>query len=333
MGYFPVSQDVKFTVELDEETKNAKYFYISLDRAFAGESDASELKSWNNYIYSGDIDKVLDIDECNGKATLSINLGGSEYTDDVIGFRIYAVNADGTYVDPDGRAFYVEIGKAAVSLPAVKTEIVVNPYDNQADCSDFILVNGIPDNVINATYVSGYDENEIDLLILDRNICGEDALNFVKSLREEAYNEPVIFLTAKALKRDILEGFESGCDDYVCKPFDFDELLLRMKALLKRSKRQNSKISFKNILLDIENRQCFEDNQEVKVSNLEFELLKCFFENKNVLLTRQFLSENVWLDEFTNDKSINIAITRLRNKFKVLKEQIHSIRGVGYKLC
>lgn len=177
------------------------------------------------------------------------------------------------------------------------------------------------------------DENEIDLLILDRNICGEDALNFVKSLREEAYNEPVIFLTAKALKRDILEGFESGCDDYVCKPFDFDELLLRMKALLKRSKRQNSKISFKNILLDIENRQCFEDNQEVKVSNLEFELLKCFFENKNVLLTRQFLSENVWLDEFTNDKSINIAITRLRNKFKVLKEQIHSIRGVGYKLC
>lgn len=177
------------------------------------------------------------------------------------------------------------------------------------------------------------DENEVDLLILDRNICGEDALNFVKSLREEAYNEPVIFLTAKALKRDILEGFESGCDDYVCKPFDFDELLLRMKALLKRSKRQNSKISFKNILLDIENRQCFEDNQEVKVSNLEFELLKCFFENKNVLLTRQFLSENVWLDEFTNDKSINIAITRLRNKFKVLKEQIHSIRGVGYKLC
>lgn len=162
LGYFPVSQDVKFTVELDEETKNAKYFYISLDRAFAGESDASELKSWNNYIYSGDIDKVLDIDECNGKATLSINLGGSEYTDDVIGFRIYAVNADGTYVDPDGRAFYVEIGKAAVSLPAVKTEIVVNPYDNQADCSDFILVNGIPDNVINATYVSGYDENEID---------------------------------------------------------------------------------------------------------------------------------------------------------------------------
>lgn len=162
LGYFPVSQDVKFTVELDEETKNAKYFYISLDRAFAGESDASELKSWNNYIYSGDIDKVLDIDECNGKATLSINLGGSEYTDDVIGFRIYAVNADGTYVDPDGRAFYVEIGKAAVSLPAVKTKIVVNPYDNQADCSDFILVNGIPDNVINATYVSGYDENEID---------------------------------------------------------------------------------------------------------------------------------------------------------------------------
>ena len=160
LGYFPVAQDIQFTVELDNDTKDAKYFYISLDRAFASESDDSELAAWNTYSISGDIDKVLDIDECGGKATLSINLG--EFSDDVIGFRIYAVNADGTYVDPDGRAFYVEVGKAAVSLPAVKTEIVVNPYDNQKDCSDFILINGIPDNVINAAYVSGYDEYEID---------------------------------------------------------------------------------------------------------------------------------------------------------------------------
>ena len=156
-AYFPIAQDTKFTIELDDNTKNAKYFYVTLDRDFAGDSDDSELAAWNDsYTYSGDIDKVLDIDECGGKATISINLG--EYAEDIIGFRVYAVNADGTYVDPDGRAFYVQVGEAAVSLPAVETSIVVNPYDLQyGSYSDFILVNGIPGTIINATSIESYD--------------------------------------------------------------------------------------------------------------------------------------------------------------------------------
>ena len=157
MSYFPIAQDTKFTIELDDDTKDAKYFYVTLDRDFAGDSDDSELASWNKaYTYSGDIDKVLDIDECGGKATISINLG--EFTDDVIGFRVYAVNADGTYVDPDGRAFYVQVGKAAVSLPAVQTPVVVNPYDTQyGTYSDFISVNGIPGTIINAASIESYN--------------------------------------------------------------------------------------------------------------------------------------------------------------------------------
>ncbi len=157
---FAIAQDTKFTVELDDETKQAKYFYISLDRDFAGESDASELRAWNTFQegISGDIDKVLDIDACDGKATLSINLGDYEYDDEILGFRVYAVNADGTYVDPDGRAFYVHVGKAAVALPAVKTDIVVNPYDaNYYDYSDYVLVNGIPETIIEAANIASYD--------------------------------------------------------------------------------------------------------------------------------------------------------------------------------
>ena len=156
-SYFPIAQDTEFTIELDNTTKEAKYFYVTLDRDFASDSEDSELASWDKaYTYSGDIDKVLDIDECGGKATISINLG--DFDNDIIGFRVYAVNADGTYVDPDGKAFYVQVGKAAVSLPAVQTPVVVNPYDSQYGLySDFILVNGIPSTIINAANIESYD--------------------------------------------------------------------------------------------------------------------------------------------------------------------------------
>ena len=177
------------------------------------------------------------------------------------------------------------------------------------------------------------DENDIDIMIVDRNITNKDCLDFIKSLREEAYNEPIIFLTAKTLQKDILEGFSVGCDDYITKPFNFDELLFRIKAVVKRHKKENSKVSFMNFLLDNESRQCFEDGKEIQISNLEFELLKCFFENKNTVLTRQFLSEMVWKSDSANDKTINIALTRLRNKIPKLKNHITSIRGMGYKIC
>lgn len=177
------------------------------------------------------------------------------------------------------------------------------------------------------------DENDIDIMIVDRNITNKDSLDFIKSLREEAYNEPIIFLTAKTLQKDILEGFSVGCDDYITKPFNFDELLFRIKAVVKRHKKENSKVSFMNFLLDNESRQCFEDGKEIQISNLEFELLKCFFENQNTVLTRQFLSEMVWKSDSANDKTINIALTRLRNKIPKLKNHITSIRGMGYKIC
>lgn len=178
------------------------------------------------------------------------------------------------------------------------------------------------------------DEQDIDILLVDRNLpFGKDGIDFVSSLRKQGYNEPVIFLTAKALQTDILQGFEMGCDDYITKPFDFNELVLRIKALIKRSKKESEKLAFKDFLLDLENRLCFFKKEQIQLSSLEFELLKCFFENKNAVLSREFLAECVWGDTSTNDKTINIALTRLRAKFPTLKAHIQSIRGVGYKLC
>ncbi len=178
------------------------------------------------------------------------------------------------------------------------------------------------------------DEQDIDILLVDRNLpFGKDGIDFVSRLRKQGYNEPVIFLTAKALQTDILQGFEMGCDDYITKPFDFNELVLRIKALVKRSKKESEKLAFKDFLLDLENRLCFFKKGQIQLSSLEFELLKCFFENKNAVLSREFLAECVWDDTSTNDKTINIALTRLRAKFPALKAHIQSIRGVGYKLC
>ncbi len=177
------------------------------------------------------------------------------------------------------------------------------------------------------------EEEEIDLIIADRNLPSGDILPFILNLRKRGYDEPVIFLTAKTLQSDILQGFESGCDDYITKPFDFNELLLRIKALLKRSKKQSEKLIYKEFSLDLENHELFMKDEKLKISNLDYELLRCFFENKGILLSRHFLSENVWQNDSISDKSINIAITRLRNKIPKLKDYIQNVRGVGYKLC
>lgn len=177
------------------------------------------------------------------------------------------------------------------------------------------------------------DNEQIDLLIVDRNLPSGDSLEKIRDLREQGYKEAVIFLTAKALHQDLLEGFENGCDDYVCKPFDFNELLLRIKAILKRHKKDEEKLTFDNFILDLANYEFFYNNHKLEISNLDYELLKCFFENQNTLLTRQFLSESVWKDDTTSDKTINIALARLRNKFPKLKDHIISVRGIGYKLC
>lgn len=177
------------------------------------------------------------------------------------------------------------------------------------------------------------EKDEVDLLIADRNLASGDSLNFIKEIRKKGYDEPVIFLTAKTLKSDILSGFEQGCDDYITKPFDFNELLARIKALLKRSLKQSEVLVFKEFTLDLNAYQCFFKDQKIELSNLEFHLLKCFFENKNTVLSRYYLSENVWQNDNISDKSINIAVKRLRQKLPELKDHIQSVRGIGYKLC
>ncbi len=179
------------------------------------------------------------------------------------------------------------------------------------------------------------EEEGADLLIIDRNLPGVEGSEFVKELREEGCDIPVIFLTAKDSEKDIEEGFLRGGDDYITKPFSFNELLLRIKAILRRTKPEmQDKIVYKEITLYPATHRVLVEDREVHLSNLEFNLLLTFIKHKNQVLTRDFLLQEVWQD-MKQERSVNVAVKRLKEKIDPDKRFgfIASVRGVGYKLC
>jgi len=180
-------------------------------------------------------------------------------------------------------------------------------------------------------------EEPIDLLIVDRNLPGIEGSEFVESLRKKGFTQAVIFVTAKDSDTHIEEGFLRGCDDYVTKPYNMKELLLRIKAILSRtSPISKSILSYRDLVLDLEAHRLSVNTKEVELTKLEFDLLRTMIENKNSVLSREFLLEHVWKnDEFFQDKTVNVAINRLKQKIDPTKEKeyIKSIWGVGYSLC
>ncbi len=180
-------------------------------------------------------------------------------------------------------------------------------------------------------------EEDIDLLIVDRNLPGIEGSEFIKKLRDNGYKIPVIFVSAKNQDSEIEEGFLSGGDDYLTKPFNMNELILRVKSILRRTKASDKgKLIYKDIVLDLDERVVYIENSQVDLSKLEFELLSYFIHNKNIVLNRDQLLEEVWKDEeFKQTKTVNVTMNRLRKKIdpNKTKDYIQPIRGIGYKLC
>ena len=181
------------------------------------------------------------------------------------------------------------------------------------------------------------EEESPSLMIVDRNLPGVEGCDFVKYLREAGYNIPVIFLTAKDSDMDLEESFLKGGDDYMTKPFNIKELILRVQALLRRSGAYSSnKIRYKDMLLDTTSHSLSIDGQSVDLTNLEFKLLYTFVKNPNQALGRDFLRDEVWSEEGEgfNEKTINVAMNRLKKKIDPngTKEYIVPVWGVGYKL-
>jgi DNA-binding response OmpR family regulator len=180
-------------------------------------------------------------------------------------------------------------------------------------------------------------EEDVDLLIVDRNLPGVEGSEFVKTVREKGHNIPVIFLSAKDQESDIEEGFLRGGDDYMTKPFNINELVLRVKSILRRvQKNEEQKLIYKDIVMDLNERKINISNIEISLSRLEFDLLSYFIQNKNIVLNRDQLLEEVWKnEEFKQEKTVNVTINRLKKKIDPdrKKEYIKPVRGIGYKLC
>lgn len=180
------------------------------------------------------------------------------------------------------------------------------------------------------------DEENIDLILMDRNLPGIEGTTFINEIRKQGYSNPVIYVTAKDNDDDILQGFDSHADDYITKPFNLKELCARVKAVIKRSSKELDVLKVKDIVYKSSNKKFFIDNLEVELTNLEHDLLLEFIKNKDILMTREHLLNTVWEDSFDKkEKTVNVAIKRLKAKIDPdgTKDYIRSIRGEGYIFC
>lgn len=180
------------------------------------------------------------------------------------------------------------------------------------------------------------DEENIDLILMDRNLPGIEGTTFINEIKKQGYTNPVIYVTAKDNDEDIIQGFDSHADDYITKPFNIKELCARVKAVIKRSSKEVDVLKIKDIVYKSSNKKFFIDNQEIELTNLEHDLLLEFIKNKDILMTREHLLNTVWEDSFDKkEKTVNVAIKRLKAKIDPdgTKDYIRSIRGEGYIFC
>lgn len=182
------------------------------------------------------------------------------------------------------------------------------------------------------------EEENVDLILMDRNLPGAEGSEFVEMLRQKGIQTPVIFVSAKHKDEEIEEGFERGGDDYITKPFSMKELVLRVRAMLRRTKKLSleGSLLYRDMSLNLASRTLTIEGNPVELTKLEFDLLHALIANQNIVLDRDYLLEHVWGgDEMYQDRTVNVAINRLKEKIDPdkTKEYIKTVRGVGYTLC
>jgi len=178
-------------------------------------------------------------------------------------------------------------------------------------------------------------ESMPDLIILDWMLPGMDGLDVCQRLRA-ASDVPILMLTAKDAVADRVEGLDAGADDYLVKPFDFDELLARIRALLRRAHPQSPEIlMFADLRLDTGTHQAFRGELAIELTAKEYELLELFLLNPRQVLTREVIFDRVWGYDFGGESNIiEVYVRYLRQKTESEGQPrlIHTVRGVGYVL-
>ena len=175
---------------------------------------------------------------------------------------------------------------------------------------------------------------EYDLIILDLMLPFKDGLTILKEIREEKIFTPVLILTARDTIQDKVTGLDSGADDYLAKPFSFEELLARIRALLRRNSiDKNNMLKAGDLKLDTQAHKAFRNDVEVQLTAKEYAILEYLMRNKNRVISRTKLSEHIYEFHFDPETNvIDVYINKLRNKIDkgFEKQIIHTVRGVGY---
>ncbi|MGD9568869.1 MAG: response regulator transcription factor [Sedimentibacter sp.] len=177
-------------------------------------------------------------------------------------------------------------------------------------------------------------EHHVDLIILDIMMPNMDGYKFTETLRECGYFIPILMVTAKENPEDKKKGFIVGTDDYMVKPIDEEEMILRIKALLRRSKIVNEhKLTVGKTILDYDSISVFQGGNAIELPNKEFMLLYKLLSYPNKIFTRRSLMDEIWgMDSDTDERTVDVHINRLRDRFKENDDfEIATVRGLGYK--
>lgn len=179
-------------------------------------------------------------------------------------------------------------------------------------------------------------KNSYDLIILDLMLPKVDGLEVCKTLRKEGHQIPILMLTAKDTLENKIEGLDSGADDYLTKPFAFDELVSRVRAILRRKYRaKNPKLKAGDLEMDTVTHEVKRNGKIVELSSKEYALLEYLIRNTNKVITRTQILEHVWdqnYDSFTNIVDVYIRYLRKKIDKDEKMKLIKTIRGVGYKI-
>jgi len=178
-------------------------------------------------------------------------------------------------------------------------------------------------------------ERYYDAIILDILLPKMDGVEVLKRIRELRIQTPVIFLTAKDSESDIIRGLNLGADDYLTKPFSFNELLARIHALLRRDKMASpaSRLQVANLILEVDGHRVFRDRMKIELTPKEYALLEFFMRHPGQIITRTMISEKIWDYHFdTSTNIIDVHVSHLRNKIDKDFEPklLHTVKGVGY---
>ncbi len=181
-------------------------------------------------------------------------------------------------------------------------------------------------------------KNDYDLMILDVMMPLMDGWETIEQVRKVS-DLPIILLTAKGAIEDKVQGLSTGADDYLVKPFDAAELIVRVKALLRRAKKTNDSdewLKYKGITLNLSERTVMFEGQMINLTQTEFDLLEMFLSHRGKVFSREQLVELIWGMEFTgDDRTVDSHIKNLREKlhaFGIEKSFVKTVWGIGYKV-